>query len=141
MEFEFKTKGLKKLGDELKGFPEKVRLRSLNTATRFATKPAAEEAKRIAPRDSGNLASAIVLKKRTPKSKWRSTYVVTVKSKGSFGSTWYARLVELGTVKQPPQPFMRVAFERHRDAFPILFGNKLRKVIDAYNKKINKAIK
>ena len=140
MEFEFETKGLKELGDELKGFTEKVRLRSLNTATRFATKPAAEEAKRIAPERSGNVKSAIVLRKRTPRSKYRSTFVVTIKSKGAFGSTWYARLVEFGTVKQPAQPFMRVAFERHKEQFPIRFGNKLRLVIDAFNKKINKAI-
>lgn len=138
MEVNFEIKGLDKLNQELKLLPEDFRTKALNSAVRAAAVDPMLEAKLLVPKKSGNLASAIYVAKVKSASKWIGKYSVKIKKKGNKGYAYYAHMVENGTSKMPAQPFMRVAFERRKQAAVIIFGNTLRKKIDFYNRKIQR---
>lgn len=75
-------------------------------------------ARQNAPKDTGNLQAAVVMK-RVRNTPLTDEYIVSVRQgktsdvkraktgKGALGrDAFYARFVEFGTVKTPPQPFM-----------------------------------
>ena len=134
----FKIKGLKKLNKELKNLPEDFRKKALNNSVLTATKVLGDEVRDIIPTKSGNAKSAVVVRKVKSPSKWEAVYKTTFKKKGIFGSTFYIKFVEEGTVRQPPQPFVRVAFQRKSREAVIVFGNRLKQRIDFFNRKIQR---
>lgn len=157
MKTQFKIKGLKELNKELKRLPEDFRNKSLNNAVLHAAKVPMLEAIILAPKDSGNLASAIRVSKRKTHSKWLSKYSVNVKSRGKItvlgrgkkkrsNSTYYALMVEEGhrtskgggKGKIAPSPFMRPAFERKKDESVRVFAARLEKRITFFNNKIKR---
>jgi len=76
----------------------------------------------------GNLKKNIVMKK--VKSNLTAEYVVTVRGQRKYGyAARYGRLVEFGTVKMGPEPFLRPAFQEN-----------IRKAIDAMAAKLTKEI-
>ena len=134
MQAKFEIKGLKKLNKELKKLPEDFRKKALNTSVRTAAKIGAERARELVPVESGFLKSGIIVSKQKEFSKWFSQYNVKIVKKKSR----YAPIIEYGSVKQPAQPFMRVAYEQRKEAMVVTFGNKLRQQIDFFNRKINR---
>lgn len=160
MKADFKIKGLKELNRELKQLPEDFRNKALNNSVLHAAKVPMQEAIALAPRDSGNLASAIRVSKRKSHSKWVSKYAVNVKSKGKItvlgrgknkrsNSTYYALMVEEGHKTSKgggkgwvsARPFMRPAFMRKRREAVSVFAKRLDQRITFFNNKIKRLSK
>lgn len=113
-----------------------------------------DEAKQKAPVDSGNLKQNIILvRDRNPRAKGQSEiYYVTVRKgkrlrigrtsfnrqSGRLAGAYYAHFVEFGTEKQTAQPFMRPAFEAQKREAVKVFGDTLRKRVDAAARKAAK---
>lgn len=137
MSFNFEINGLKELNKELKKLPEEFRVKSLAAAAGAAARVVRDEAKRLAPVDTGNLQGAIRVQKKKSPSKYLAKYQVNVKPKGKVtiitrgkknrnNSTYYAQFIEEGTAKMPARPFMRTALAfKKREAV-----KKFRKVLD-----------
>jgi HK97 gp10 family phage protein len=122
---EFEVKGLR----ELQAAMNKLRGDMANKIARQATAAGAgvvrKAAKARAPKDSGNLQAALVMK-RVRNTPLTEEYIVTVrqgkrsdikKAKAGTGAlgrdAYYARFVEFGTVKMPPRPFIAPALSEN----------------------------
>lgn len=81
----------------------------------------------------GNLKKNIVVKKI--KSPLTAEYIVTVRGKRKDAyAARYGRLVEFGTVKMGPQPYLRNAFESGKGAAVEAIKTKLKAGIDKASK-------
>jgi HK97 gp10 family phage protein len=89
---------LRRLGDRTTGL-------LLKQSAEAGAKVIADEAKRLAPRDSGDLAEGIEVK---PGRIQQGRAVFNVQP---GKAEWYGKLVELGTEKMPAQPFLRPALD------------------------------
>lgn len=149
MEASFEIKGLSELNKLLKDLPEDFRAKSLASAVGGASRLIRDEAKRLVPSDTGNLKGAIRAQKKKSPSKYIGKYQVNINPKGKVTilsrgknrrstSTYYGRMVEEGTSKMSPRPFMRTAFAfKKRDAV-IEFQRILDKKIAFYQRKIER---
>ena len=148
----FKIKGLDALNKELKKLPDDMRTKALNGALLASTKILKDRAIAYVPVDTGNLRGAIKAG-RAPKkqqvSKWNPKYKVSIKKKGKVtilsrgkkrrsNSTFYARIVEEGSSKMQPRPFMRQAFISTRGQAVRVFAKILDKKIAFFNKKLQR---
>lgn len=147
MDADFNIRGLKELNKELKSLPEDFRTKSLNGAVAASARVLRNEAIKNAPSDTGNLKTAIRAQKKRSKTKYIGLYQVNVKPKGKVtiltrgkkrrsNSTYYARFLEDGTKKMPPQPFMRPAFMSKREESVRTFRKVLDRKIRLSQKKI-----
>lgn len=92
----------------LKAMPEKVKSIMASSA-KDAMQPMLQAVVQNAPKDSGDLAASA---KITVKRKKDKVFCDVTIGKGDFlGPTWYAAVVEFGSVKQPAQSFMRKSFD------------------------------
>lgn len=133
--------GLDELARKLKALPAEIAGKSggpLRRAMRAAMREVAKEANRRAPRDSGRMARAVTVITGKPK---HATEIVQVTvrrgrrrddPKGAF----YYGFVELGTVKQQAQPFLRPAIESKRTQVLDVFKAHLAKGIAAAERKV-----
>ena len=104
------SRSLRRLDAALRALPGQLRRdRVAIAALRRASKPMAEQAARLAPRDTGNLQQNIVI--RTVKRSRRDTVAVDVRPSGK---AWYGRIREFGQDDGPAQPFMRPAWDSAR---------------------------
>ena len=115
--------GLAELEKRMLAFPDKI---ARNIIARALSKGAAiirDEARQIAPRDTGEMARDIMIKKaRTERGSSLLTFQVFVrtgkksrlagKKRNVSRDSFYWRFVEFGTAKMAAKPFMRPAFER-----------------------------
>lgn len=127
-------KGFRELDDTLRGLPNRLAGQALTAATRAGAVPVRDEAKRLAPRDTGNLRRSITIRVNK-----RSRTGITM-SIGFLKRAWYGALVELGVapheirsdtsmagddgtfygkaVRHPghgPRPFLRPALDNQGD--------------------------
>ena len=95
---------------KLHKLPGKIQERVLIGAVRASAKPIIEEARRLVPRRTGNLAKSIGVNKLRTK----GTVVAFAVSprKGGKYDGYYGHFVEFGTRKMAPRPFLRPAFDR-----------------------------
>jgi HK97 gp10 family phage protein len=85
----------------------------IEKAAENGTKIAYDDAKRRVPVDTGALRDALVMKKE--KSKKKSKSVWRIKSKPlREGGVKYMLMVEFGTVKTQPKPFLRPALDENK---------------------------
>ncbi len=111
----YRVRGLDELRAKFLAFPEKLQKQALDTALAKGAAPIREAAQVYAPKDTGAMAAAIVtVKDKKPKiDGMDARYIVMVKYNGKEAADYW-RFVEFGTSKQPPQPFMRPAFEAQK---------------------------
>jgi HK97 gp10 family phage protein len=108
----YRVNGIDSIRSTILALPKAIARRSLDKACMRAALVVRDHARRIAPKDSGLMASDIVsAKDRRPElDQMDARAVVFVKWKGRRGAPYW-RHVEFGTSKMAPQPFMRPAFE------------------------------
>ncbi|QXE85968.1 HK97 gp10 family phage protein [Geomonas nitrogeniifigens] len=115
-------KGLAELEKRLQALPDKLAKNVLTRALRAGAAVFRDEAKRIAPKDTGEMARDIMLKKpRKGNGLEYQVYVRSGKKSRMAGKkrnvdrdSFYWRFVEFGTAKMAAKPFMRPAFEAKR---------------------------
>lgn len=135
-----KVQGLRELGLAMQGLSADMAGKIARQAVAAGAGVVRKDARAKAPRDSGNLQAAVVMK-RLPKRETPLTeeYYVTVRQgrtrdaiKGKRGTgkqgkdAFYARFVEFGTVKMPARPFMRPALENNTEAATEAMAKRLR---------------
>lgn len=113
--------GLQDLGRRMKALSVDMQNKVTRAATAAGAGVVRKAARAKAPRDTGNLAAALVMK-RVRQSSLTQEYVVAVrkgktrdvkaakKGAGKLGQdAYYGGFVEFGTVKMPARPFLRPA--------------------------------
>ena len=123
------TESFKKVMKALDKLPTAIQEKVVVGATRSATKVVANEAKRLAPVDTGRLKLSISVAKAkkkdtkenhvkfyaVPKTKLRKTISATVNGKKAKLKTvdysYHAHFLEFGTSKMSAKPFLRPAVE------------------------------
>lgn len=135
--------GLKELGEALSLLSTDIQNKIARAATNAAAQVIKNEAIRRAPSDTGNLRKNIIVK-RLPAgeaSPLTSQYMVTVRqgklTKKQAGSglqdAFYGRFVEFGTVKMPPRPYLRPAFDQKKTDAVDAMKPRLKQRIDKAN--------
>lgn len=154
------TSGFQALDKALAELPKATARNVLHRTLRKAGQPIADEARRLAPVDSGLLVEQIAVSTRLKNKVGNAEFSGALraglgkaaavsalrqarreaKGQGSFaeayigpargkGLIFYAHLVEFGTVKMAPQPFMRPAWDaKQREALDIIrreLGNEI----------------
>ncbi len=117
------VKGLKELGEALKGLGDEVTLRSSRAATRAAANLVRDAAKSRAPVLTGALKDAIAVRRDTKLSHpgfeimGVGVFKLTGQNKkahaGDIAPAFYWKFVEFGTVKMSAKPFLRPALDTH----------------------------
>lgn len=134
--------GLRELGEAMRELSADMQGRVGRQATAAGAGVVRRAARASAPRDTGNLQAAIVMK-RMPESPLTAEYVITPRrgktrdvkaakaGKGALGKdAFYARFQEFGTVKAPAQPFLRPALENNKQAATEAVARRLKQRID-----------
>ncbi len=103
----------KKLLKALDKLPKNIQKNVMVGATRAGAKVVSDEAKRLAPRDTGTLEKSIGITKRKSK-RGQITFSVSPR-KGGKNDGFYGRFIELGTSKMIARPFLRPALEKSQD--------------------------
>ena len=149
-----KILGLKDLDKALnqiaKEYGAKEGVKTLRAALRNAAKPVLEEAKAKAPAKSGALRDSIKVSVGKPtKADYQSgsatkdtVAVARVKAgnnkKANSGGVWYANMVEYGTERQAPVPYLRPAIDSKSETSVSIFADELGKSIDKSVKRLQK---
>lgn len=121
----FRIDGLRDLQKAMQTLSADMAGKIARQATAAGAGVVRKAARQNAPKDTGNLQAAVVMK-RVRNTPLTEEYIVSVRQgktsdvkraktgKGALGrDAFYARLVEFGTVKTPPQPFMSPALENN----------------------------
>jgi HK97 gp10 family phage protein len=116
----FTLEGAEELNDALKRLGDRTTGLLLKKAAEAGANVIAEEAKRLAPRDSGDLAEGIHAEPGRIQ-QGRAQYNI------GFGKhEWYGQFVELGTEHSAAQPFLRPAFDTKAEEAKDKVGEVLR---------------
>lgn len=149
--------GLNEVNDLLEKLPNSLSFKFVqDTYAEIAKMGVLKEAKRLVPVGK----KAVVSKKYASRShlpgnlkrslgiirgknKKYPTVFAGVRSKNIFGrggryDGWYAHMIEYGTVKQPPQPFMRPAWAMWKGKTESMIGKAFGKQITRYAKRMAK---
>lgn len=136
------VKGLRELGLAMRGLSADMAGKVARQATAAGAGVVRKAARTGAPKDTGNLRAAVVMK-RVRESSLSAEYVVAVRKgkardvkeakagTGKLGKdAYYAHMVEFGTVKMPAQPFMRPAFDNNTQAASAAIAKRLKARLD-----------
>jgi len=123
------TADFQAIRNRLQALPTHIQDKVVVGATRAGAKVIADDAKARVPVRTGLLRKSIAPVKKSKRytKQGHVSYLVTARKKTKFrvagrignqavqiratGYAFYAHMVEFGTVKMPPRPFMRPAFE------------------------------
>lgn len=155
---QMRVEGLAELSKALKALPAEIAGKGggpLRRAIYQAAKLIKDQAIANAPVDTGNLKKNIVTARVRKNPHGREGYYVEVRRKrrhyartranvraGRVGKTYsvtdayYGMMVEFGTEKMSPRPFMRPAFESKKQQAAVVFRDELTKAIEAAVKKV-----
>lgn len=125
------VEGLKDLERRLASLSADMGGKIARGATSAGARVIQKDAKRRAPRLTGNLEKGIVVK-REKNTQLAAEYAVgwaKPKKKGG-ADAWYGRLVEFGTVKMVAQPHLRPAFDGQKGAAVDKIAQVLKKRLD-----------
>jgi HK97 gp10 family phage protein len=108
----YRVNGIEQIRATLLALPAALVKKSLQKAVMKPAMIVRDQARVNAPKDSGLMASDIIaMQDKKPQiAGMAARAVVFVKWKGKTGAPYW-RFVEFGTAKQPPQPFLRPAFD------------------------------
>jgi len=101
--------GMDQLLKKLKKLPYEIQEKVVKGAIRASAKPIVQDARRLVPKDSGDLKKSIGVVQRKSKQKNIVYFSVAPRLKKKHG--FLAHFHEFGTVDMPAHPFMRPAFE------------------------------
>ena len=113
----------KKLIETLQTLPKNIQKNVMVGAVRAGTNVVRDEARRLAPVDTGNLQKSIATIQNTSRNDRFSmvksnpnviSFSVTPSRGGKYDG-WYAHFFEFGTSKMNARPFLRPAFESQQD--------------------------
>ena len=132
-------KNMEAIKDELKGDP-------LRSSLRKALTPIVNEAKALAPVDTGRLRDAIKTRPLPPDdipagfSDGQELFVVSSrkKDKDAPDNAWYWHFVEFGTKNQNREPFLAPAFDSKRKEAIDVFVQEMRAQLQKNVKRINR---
>lgn len=115
--------GLRALGAAMQSLSLDVALKHASAAASAGARVVASEARRSAPKDTGNLARNVITKRlRRSETDVTAETIVTVRKgrvtakqrQRGLRDAYYASWVEFGTVNAPAQPFLAPALPRVR---------------------------
>lgn len=142
------TADFQAIENRLKALPSHIQAKVVKRAARAGAKVIADDAKSRVPIRSGLLRKSIAVVKKSKRytKQGHVSYLVTTKKKTKFrvagivgnqsvqlrvtGYAYYAHMIEFGTVKMPPNPFMRPAFEGSAQESIDAFKDSARSNID-----------
>ena len=136
--------GLKELGEALKGLRLDMAQKAARQAVAAGAGVVRAQARKNAPKDTGNLEKAIVMKRKR-NTNLTEQYGVSVRvgkksdvtrakqGKGALGKdAYYARFLEFGTVKMPAKPFLTPALSQNVQKATEAMKTRLAKRIAVY---------
>lgn len=142
-----KVSGLRELGQQMRALGADMAGKVARQATAAGAGVPRKAIKARAPKDTGNLQAAIVMK-RVRDTQLSAEYVVAVRKgktrdvkaakrgEGRLGKdAFYARFPEFGTVKMPAQPFIRPGFEESVQPATEAIAKRLKQRIDKVKSK------
>lgn len=97
----------------LNQLPIRIQKNVMIGAIRAGSNVVRDEARRLAPIDTGNLKKSIATIRR--KGDKNTIQFSVTPSKGGKNNGWYAHFLEFGTSKMAASPFLRPAFESRQD--------------------------
>lgn len=97
----------------LNQFPKNIQKNVMVGAIRAGSNIVRDEARRLAPIDTGNLKKSIATIRR--KGDKNTVQFSVTPSKGGNHDGWYAHFLEFGTSNMSAKPFLRPAFESKQD--------------------------
>ena len=97
----------------LNQFPVRIQKNVMVGAIRAGSNVVRDEARRLAPIDTGNLKKSIATIRR--KGDRNTVQFSVTPSKGGKHDGWYAHFLEFGTSNMSAKPFLRPAFESKQD--------------------------
>jgi HK97 gp10 family phage protein len=120
-----KVDGLRELQDKLRNLAPNIARNGLRAAVAAGAALIRNEARQKAPKDTGEMARDIMIKRERDSTTYRALYSVFVRTgkKSRLGGkgrnvakdSYYWRFVEFGTAKMAAKPFMRPAFESQKE--------------------------
>lgn len=138
--------GLRELGEALRGLSQDMALKASRQAVAAGASVVRKAARQAAPKDTGNLEKAIVMKRKRY-TKLTEEFNVAVRvgkkqdiknakaGKGALGKdAFYARFLEFGTVKMSPRPFLGPALEANVNQATEAMKKRLAARIERYKK-------
>jgi HK97 gp10 family phage protein len=136
----FKVEGLRELERALAELPKATAKNTLKRTLKLAAQPIADEAQRLAPRDTGGLAEGIMVTAKKPKKhKPKSGRAFAEIYIGPKAKSRNAVPQEFGTSTSAAQPFMRPAWDSKKmEALEIIrdeLGNQITKAAERLAKK------
>lgn len=125
--------GLEEVKKALSVLPARIQKNILVSGVRAVASTFQKEAKRIVPKDEGDLKNSIKTVKRRTKD-GSTKFSVGINSKTA--NVYYGHMIEFGTKKATAQPFMRPAYEQNKSKAVQSIVTKMRARLD---KEIEKA--
>lgn len=138
--------GLRELGEALRGLSQDMALKASRQAVAAGASVVRKAARQAAPKDTGNLEKAIVMKRKRF-TNITEEYNVAIRvgkrqdiknakaGKGALGKdAFYARFLEFGTVKMSPRPFLGPALEANVNQATEAMKKRLAARIERYKK-------
>lgn len=135
-------KGLRELGERMRSLSADMAGKVARQATAAGAGVARKNIRARAPKDTGNLQAAIVMK-RVRDTNLTEEYIVAVRKgkkrdaqaakrgEGRLGKdAFYARFKEFGTVKMPADPFIRPGFEESVQPATQAIAKRLKQRLD-----------
>jgi len=145
MTVKFKFEGGKQLQRALRELPDATAKNTVRRVLRKQGQPIADTARRLAPTDDRDLVESITVSTKLSKANRRDKKRFGRNDIEVFvgaGPLPQAHLQEFGTVHHPPQPFLRPAWDQHKNA--VLEGIKddlWREIEKAAERQRRKALK
>jgi HK97 gp10 family phage protein len=134
--------GLEETLANLRELPQRIGRTTLRKSLTKAAQPVAVLARNLAPRQSGDLASSILVTsqltrrhRRGAKQNEVEVYIGPTSGKGVLN---YASFVEFGTIDTPPQPYLRPAWDRAEPIVLKIFAEDLGPQIEAAAGRVSK---
>ena len=127
--------GFRELAAALKELPQRVARKHLRGSTSKGARVIRNEARSLAPKDTGEMAKDIMIKRERSEGDHVASFSVFVRTgkksrlagraRDVDKDSYYWRFLEFGTAKMPAQPFMRPAFEAKKEEAVDAIGEEL----------------
>lgn len=123
----FELSGIPEALDNLKRVVAPVNDRRIGENAAAALEPIAEEARRLVPRDSGDLYDTIGVSNELADFGTRGVGIAVgvLRAGGRDAHVFYAHFIEFGTVTSRAQPFLAPAVFKHADLVLKVLGVKI----------------